>query len=106
VRVLKGMVFDAVSLHKERVLSMESFLDAIGRREIRTPGAPVLERNPFCEVEKLPTFGEALQLLVEEAMTRAGGNQTLASRLLGISQPALSKRLKAYRLGSGSATDE
>ena len=106
VRELKGMVFDAVSLHKERVLSMESFLDAIGRREIRTPGAPVLERNPFCEVEKLPTFGEALQLLVEEAMSRAGGNQTLASRLLGISQPALSKRLKAYRLGSGSATDE
>jgi DNA-binding NtrC family response regulator len=104
VRELKGMVFDAVSLHKERVLSMESFLDAIGRREIRAPGA-ALERNPFADVEKLPTFGEALQLLIEEAMARAGGNQTLASRLLGISQPALSKRLKSYRLGSGSPPD-
>ena len=37
------------------------------------------------------------EFLVEEAMTRAGGNQTLAARLLGISQPALSKRLKMMR---------
>jgi len=30
-------------------------------------------------------------------MARAGGNQTLAARLIGLSQPALSKRLKAWR---------
>ena len=59
------------------------------------------EENPFPTLERLPTFDEALQLLVEEAMARAGGNQTLASRLLGISQPALSKRLKAYRTDPG-----
>jgi DNA-binding protein Fis len=29
-------------------------------------------------------------------MERAGGNQTLAARLIGLSQPALSKRLKAW----------
>ena len=33
-------------------------------------------------------------MLVAEAMRRAQGNQSIASRLLGISQPALSKRLK------------
>jgi len=32
--------------------------------------------------------------LIEEAMRRAGHNQSLAARMLGISQPALSKRLK------------
>jgi DNA-binding protein Fis len=37
----------------------------------------------------------AVDLLVEEALRRAQGNQTIAARLLGISQPALSKRLKA-----------
>ncbi|WP_422128155.1 helix-turn-helix domain-containing protein [Vibrio hannami] len=34
------------------------------------------------------------ELLVSEAMERAEGNQSLAARMLGISQPALSKRLK------------
>jgi DNA-binding protein Fis len=36
---------------------------------------------------------EINDLLVEEAMKRAQGNQSLASRLIGVSQPALSKRL-------------
>ncbi len=99
VRELKGMVFDAVSLHQGRVLSMDAFLDAIGRRDASpAPGAAVPDSpNPFGAVERLPTFDEALRLLIEEAMHRAGGNQTLAARLLGMSQPALSKRLKSYR---------
>jgi len=99
VRELKGMVFDAVSLHKDHVLSMESFLEAIGRKDARAaaPTEMASERNPFAAMERLPSFNEALELLVKEAMARADGNQTLASRLIGISQPALSKRLKAYR---------
>jgi DNA-binding protein Fis len=32
-------------------------------------------------------------MLVAEALRRANGNQTIAARLLGISQQALSKRL-------------
>ena len=53
--------------------------------------------NLFAGCDRLPTFMEAADLLVTEAMARAGGNQTLAARLLGISQPALSKRLKSRR---------
>ncbi len=97
VRELKAMVFDAVSLHKDHVLSMETFLDAIGGHEARPAGDSAPERNPFSTLERLPTFDEVLELLFREAMARADGNQTLASRLLGISQPALSKRLKGYR---------
>src|SRR5512133_1088017 len=97
VRELKSMVYDAVSVHRERMLSMDSFVEAIGRR----PGAPEPvaddERSPFAGLTHLPTFGEALELLAQEAMARAGGNQTLAARLLGITQPALSKRLKRWR---------
>jgi len=94
VRELRALVFDAVSLHQGGVLSMEVFLDAIGRRD---PAARPPERNPFSDLERLPSFAEALRLLVEDAMARAGGNQTLAARLLGMTQSALSKRLKAYR---------
>ncbi len=99
IRELKSMVFDAVSLHKQKILSMDSFVKAIGRAEGASPlghdSSPGC--NPFAGLETLPTFREAMELLVSEAMTRAAGNQTIASRLLGISQPALSKRLKTSR---------
>jgi predicted transcriptional regulator len=42
----------------------------------------------------LPTIQQAIRMLVGEALTRSGGNQTAAARLLGISQQALSRRLK------------
>jgi DNA-binding NtrC family response regulator len=97
VRELRAMVFDAVSLHKDRVLSMDAFLEAIGRAGEAPVGDAAAAGNPFAGIERLPTFDEALELLVREAMARAGGNQTLAARLIGLSQPALSKRLKAWR---------
>jgi DNA-binding protein Fis len=91
-------VFDAVSLHKERVLSMDSFIKAVSARGL--PLSPISEHtlaNPFAQLERLPTFTEVIELLVEEGMIRASGNQTIAARLLGVSQPALSKRLKSSR---------
>ncbi|WP_242393508.1 sigma-54-dependent transcriptional regulator [Anaeromyxobacter oryzisoli] len=97
VRELRAMVFDAVSLHKDRVLSMDAFLAGIGRAGEPPPGDPAADQNPFGGAERLPTLDEAMELLVREAMARAGGNQTLAARLIGTSQSALSKRLKSYR---------
>ncbi|MDX1777614.1 MAG: helix-turn-helix domain-containing protein, partial [Thermodesulfobacteriota bacterium] len=43
---------------------------------------------------ELPTIKQATDLLVREAMQRADGNQSIAAGMLGISQQALSKRLK------------
>jgi len=98
IRELKAMVYDAVSVHPGRMLSMDTFLKAIGQSAIAPP-APAM--NPFTAFERLPSFSEAARALVEEAMSRSGGNQTLAARLLGISQPALSKRLKLMRQPAG-----
>lgn len=97
VRELKAMVFDAVSLHRDRMLSMESFLRTIGQPRPAHGEAAPPGRNPFAGFVDLPTFSEAAGLLVAEAMDRANGNQTMAARLLGISQPALNKRLKMQR---------
>ncbi len=95
VRELKALVFDAVSLHGGGVLSMERFIAAIGPATSPPTGEANQERrNPFACCERLPTFGEAAELLVNEAMQRSSNNQTIAARMLGISQPALSKRLK------------
>ena len=96
VRELKAMAYDAVSVHRDRMLSMDSFVKAVERSQQesgpRLP--PPAKQNPFAGFDELPTFSDAAAFLVMEAMDRAGGNQTLAARLLGISQPALSKRLK------------
>jgi len=97
IRELRAMVFDAVSVHRERILSLETFIRAIGPAGGKQAAPPPPDRNLFAGVERLPTFSEAADLLVAEAMARAGGNQTIAARLLCISQPALSKRLKPSR---------
>jgi DNA-binding NtrC family response regulator len=96
VRELKALVYNAVSVHRDRVLSMDTFLKTIDRPETKQilDAKKGPEQNLYAGLVHLPTFGEAAELLVEEAMSRAKGNQTIAARLLGISQPALSKRLK------------
>jgi DNA-binding NtrC family response regulator len=100
VRELKAMVYDAVSVHRDRMLSMDTFIKSIEclQSECVATGADTARQNPFSGFEELPTFSDAATFLVLEAMDRAGGNQTLAARLLGISQPALSKRLKMRQI--------
>jgi len=97
IRELAAMVYDAVSLHTGRMLSMESFKRHIGAPE--SAPAAATDDNPFAGLPALPSFAQAEKLLLAEAMTRSGGRQTLASRLLGVTQSALSKRLKALRQG-------
>jgi DNA-binding NtrC family response regulator len=99
VRELKAMVYDAVSVHRDHMLSMDSFVAAIERlqSECEPGGVDRSRQNPFSGFDELPTFTDAAAFLVMEALNRASNNQTLAARLLGISQPALSKRLKMLK---------
>jgi hypothetical protein len=77
---------------------MSPFIERIG--EAREQLVPVAD-NPFLAMCELPTIGAATELLVDAALGRAADNQSLAARLLGISQPALSKRLKQRRQADG-----
>ncbi|MEP0074183.1 MAG: sigma-54 dependent transcriptional regulator [Marinomonas sp.] len=92
VRELRALAYDAMSQHKAKILSMESFRRALNMTSIPEIDTP--ETLLFKPDMPLPTLQETNDLLIEEAMRRSQGNQSIASRLLGISQPALSKRLK------------
>ncbi|OLQ72864.1 two-component system response regulator [Photobacterium proteolyticum] len=94
IRELRALAYDAMSQHRSHMLSMDVFRQVLDR-EITAPEPEDLAEHMLFNPERpLPTLQEVGDLLVNEAMLRAQGNQSLASKLLGISQPALSKRLK------------
>nr|WP_320137074.1 sigma-54 dependent transcriptional regulator [uncultured Amphritea sp.] len=97
IRELRALAYDAMSQHRSRMLSMDVFRRVLSQ-EIPTQPDTNSSNPLFNPDQPLPTLQEAGELLVEAAMERAQGNQSLASRLLGISQPALSKRLKKQQL--------
>ena len=103
VRELRAMIFNAVSLHKSHVLSMESFKEKIGcsakdEASVSSTAETFPESHEaviqFAFPDRLPNLVEISNLVVNVAMQRAGGNQTLAATMLGISRQALAKRLK------------
>lgn len=109
IRELESMVFDAVSNHRGKVLSMDLFRAHIARNGDATPAtarhaaaaAPTPRSadpaNPYAAFARLPSLKEATQSLVDEALRRANQNQTVAARLLGVAPSSLNKRLKRAR---------
>lgn len=97
IRELQTMLFDAVGNHQGGVLSLtaikERIFEHVGSHFSPSENGD-LEKNSFAAARTLPTLQEARIQLVEEALERAGGNQTIAARYLGITQPALSRYLK------------
>lgn len=96
IRELRAMVYDAVSGQKSMMLSMEPFQRKIHfNNKMEEENLENAEENiSIIFPNKLPTLKKASDLLVKEAMQRTSNNQHLASRILGITQQALSKRLK------------
>jgi len=92
VRELAAMVADAMATHTHGTLSMRAFRAAISQGAPRNLAEDPEQKLIFGAT--LPSLAEAGKLLEAEAMKRAAGNQTIAASLLGISRPALNKRLK------------
>jgi len=91
VRELQAMIYDVLSRYHSGVLPLDGFREKI----LSTPSGGITELvEEMVFPEHLPSLQEMSRLLVEEAMGRAQGNQRTAAALLGISQQALSKRLK------------
>jgi len=98
IRELQAMVFDAVAQNDNGILPLVVFRNHISRavrlEQAKHSTGGQNEGIPITFTDPLPTIKQATRLLVEEAMHRAGNNQSTAASLLGISQQALSKRLK------------
>lgn len=94
VRELRELIDEGVGQSPDGRLSLEPFRRHLSRPEAAphaaAPAGPTLLVVPG----RLPTLSEARDLVIAEALRRANGNQSIAARLLGISQPALSIHLK------------
>jgi DNA-binding NtrC family response regulator len=96
IRELESMVFDAVSNHRQKVLSLTRFTthiekhqDVLVHKKADDPGL-----NPFSGIDPLPTLKQAPRFLMSEALTRSHGNRATAAMMLGITRSGLNKALK------------
>jgi len=108
IRELRSMIFDAVSRHSARILSLDSFKSHISQWQagkIKTRDSNLGEEGLLTFSGRLPTIKEATQLLIAESMRRAKGNITIAAGMLGISRQALSKRLNKGNSGPGDQNE-
>ncbi|MBG0774923.1 MAG: sigma-54-dependent Fis family transcriptional regulator [Desulfovibrionaceae bacterium] len=95
VRELETLVFDAVSKHKARMLSLDTFRARVQECTGERARSSCEDLSAFLREQRMPpTLKGAQSCLVREAMRRARGNQSVACRLLGITQSSLSRRLK------------
>jgi DNA-binding protein Fis len=92
------MVTDAVTRHKARMLSMESFMDTIKDQTLTIPvSESSYEEDEGCLLETFghfPTLKEMEQYLISKALKMSEGNQGIAASMLGITRQALNRRLR------------
>lgn len=96
IRELEGIIFDSVSVHSSGVMSLDQIKEKIfskSRSKDFAAGSNDEHEEKIFFSEHLPTLDEAEDTLINEALKRAEGNQTIAAELLGISRRALNNRL-------------
>ena len=99
IRELQSMIFDTLSTHTSKILSLSGIKRHVAQRPysnaVPPPGEVSEEHVVF--PAKLPKLKQIGDILVNEAISRAQGNQSVAANMLGISPAAISKRLKKKR---------
>jgi DNA-binding NtrC family response regulator len=109
VRELDGMLLDALSITAENGLSAEALkrqierLGAIKLADVEgnppVPGARVVFGDP------LPTLKETQEAVIQEALRRGQGKQSVAAQMLGMTRQALNKRLLQKKQENGNGTE-
>ena len=97
VRELRSLIYNAVSQHKSKVMSMEVISRTIHKniKDFTTQERyDDSDENIFHSLDNIPTIGDMEKMLIREAMLRSENNQSIASRMLGISRQTLYKKLQ------------
>lgn len=97
IRELRAMIFDAMACHQSGILSLNRFKALIKNQDMLQDNPADIKQsqsNAWFQPEgHFPTLKEAEDFLIQEALSRADNNQSIAAGLLGISRQALNKRL-------------
>jgi len=103
IRELEGLIYDAVSLHKSGILSLEPIRKKLSDQindEKRVTIKEEIEDSPIAITGRFPSLKESEEALIREALKRSDGNQTIAADMLGISRRALNNRLQRSKADS------
>jgi two-component system nitrogen regulation response regulator GlnG len=105
IRELRNMIIDAVSVTKTPILGESYFLERLkknqaGRFDARK--SDYFTKENISHWSQLPSLKEAEQSLIDEALRRSSGNQTVAAQLLGMTRSALNKRLTRAKESDGA----
>ncbi|MBT4266482.1 MAG: sigma-54-dependent Fis family transcriptional regulator [Deltaproteobacteria bacterium] len=96
IRELQSMIFDAVSHHRSKMLSMDRFKNHIGEQTCSASESISIQADTdtiFSGFDQLPTLQEARKQLISEALNRSQENLAAAAQVLGLSKSGLNKVL-------------
>ncbi len=98
IRELRSQIFNAMSTHTGRILSLETIRKSIFMKGDAT-GKSTKVHDELYQTEfkfpiPLPTIHETEKALINRVMTEVEGNQTIAAGILGITRQTLSKKIK------------
>ncbi|MCP4348462.1 MAG: sigma-54-dependent Fis family transcriptional regulator [Desulfobacterales bacterium] len=98
IRELKAMVWDAIALHKSKMLNMDIFRKYI-KQNIQGIESPLQQNDQKGVIsvsswKRLPTVKEITTMLIIEALKRSDNNKSIAAQMLGISRQTLVKHVK------------
>jgi DNA-binding NtrC family response regulator len=94
VRELRALIVDAMSRCRAgRITASDLHLPEAGEASVASESVVVQFGRT------LPTMKQVLDRLVDAALERSGGNQSVAARLIGVTPQAISGRLKRRRAG-------
>ncbi|MBN1411258.1 MAG: sigma-54-dependent Fis family transcriptional regulator [Spirochaetales bacterium] len=97
VRELESIIYNAVSICNAEELTMECFVESlsdVNKDELLSSGGLKEELSITTSTGRLPYLKDVEEYLIEKAMDLSNGNQSMAAKMLGISQSTISKRLK------------